>query len=157
MLVLLFGAGSVVAKPEKAKEVAHPTATFEKPTEDEEVKVKRTKHFTIWMDTISAAKKFPKALEQTYEDVRKMLGLDEMEDRLPVYIFQNPNGYWDFCERHLHWARVSAEASAGHGSGRYFATYFQSNKAPTVTHELTHSMIHRVRWFSPRAEIRCSN
>ena len=127
------------------------------------VKIKETKHFKIWMDTKAAAKKFPKALEETYEAIRDMLALDEMQDPLPVYIFQNPMGYWDFCERHLGWSRASAENSAGHGSGRYFATYFQGNKAPTVTHELTHSMFHRVvgwgggSWFQEGAAVYCED
>ena len=125
------------------------------------VKKKQTKHFTVWMDTKAAAKKFPKALESAYGRVKKWLALDEMERRLPVYMFQNPNGYWDFCQRHLGWSKESAQDSAGHGSSRYFATYFQGNKTPTVTHELTHSMVSRTvgwgggSWFQEGSAVYC--
>ncbi len=45
--------------------------------------------------------------------------------------------------RYVGWSLESAQNSAGHGSGRYFATYYQSPKSDVVTHELTHSIFHR--------------
>jgi hypothetical protein len=112
-----------------------------------------TKHFEIYTDSAAAQGKFPKALETAYEFSKKTLGLPEMDEPLPIYIFQNSNLYFDFAVRFAHWTKEEAEASAGHGSGRYFATYYQSPDAPTVIHELTHSLFHRTRgamggsWF----------
>ena len=110
-------------------------------------KKQKTKHFTIWSDTKAARKRFPKELEKTYERIRAWLDLEEMKTPLPVFVFQNPELYWDFCARHLSWSRQEAQESAGHGSGDYFATYFQGNRTPTITHELTHAMFDRaVGW-----------
>jgi hypothetical protein len=103
----------------------------------------QTQHFDVFTDTAAALKKFSPTLEETYGFVLSSLGVGEMTTRLPVYVFQNPTLYYDFCVRTLGWSKEAAERSAGHGSGRYFATYYQSPKAPTVTHELTHSIFHR--------------
>lgn len=107
-----------------------------------------TEHFDVYTDSAAARKKFPKALETTYLLVRETLGVGEMKGRLPVYIFQNPNLYFDFCVRYAGDDREAAERTSGHGSGQYFATFYQSPTAPTVTHELTHSIFHRTvgRW-----------
>jgi hypothetical protein len=102
-----------------------------------------TKHFEIYTDSAAAQGKFPKALETAYEFSKKTLGLPEMDEPLPCYIFQNSNLYFDFCVRCAHWTKEEAEKTAGHGSGRYFATYYQSPDAPVVVHELTHSIVHR--------------
>ena len=87
-------------------------------------------------------KKFPKALEKTHDFVCKELGIEVMPGKLPVYIFQNSNLYFDFCVR-KGWARAAAQATAGHAVGSYFATYYQAPGSATVTHELTHSIVHR--------------
>jgi len=106
------------------------------------VKVIETDHFEIWTDSKTARKKFPKALEQTYEYVCKELGIEGMRDRLPVYIFQSSKLYHDFCVR-KGWTRDYAEQTAGHAARGYFATYYQAPKSAVVTHELTHSIFHR--------------
>jgi len=112
-----------------------------------------TKHFEVFTDSAAAQGKFPKALETAYEFSKKTLGLPEMDETLPIYIFQNPTLYVDFCVRFAHWTKEEAELTAGHGSGRYFTTYYQSPDAPVVAHELTHSLFHRTRgamggsWF----------
>jgi hypothetical protein len=130
-----------------------------KMTEDEQVafvfgrdrvrKVRQieTDHFLVWTDSAAARKKFPKALEKTHDFVCKELGLEkmgieEMPGKLPVYIFQNSNLYFDFCVR-KGWSKAAAEATAGHAAGSYFATYYQAPGSATVTHELTHSIVHR--------------
>lgn len=112
-----------------------------------------TKHFIVYTDSAAAQGKFPKALEEAYEFSKKTTGMPEMDETLPIYIFQNSSLYVDFCVRYAHWTKELAEQTAGHGSGRYFATYYQSPDAPTVVHELTHSLFHRTRgaqggsWF----------
>ncbi|MEN8148477.1 MAG: hypothetical protein ABFS86_01570 [Planctomycetota bacterium] len=123
-------------------------------TEDEQVafvfgssrakKVRKidTDHFFIWTDSAAARKKFPKALEKTHDFVCRELGMEEIPGRLPVYIFQNSNLYFDFCVR-KGWSREAAEATAGHAGRTYFATYYQAPNSATVTHELTHSIVNR--------------
>jgi hypothetical protein len=113
--------------------------------EDRARKVKKiaTKHFDIYTDSAAAQGKFPKGLEAIYDFVVKTLGTPEMEEKLPVYIFQNPTLYVDFCVRHCGWTKEAADLTAGHGSGLYFATYYQAPEAPVVAHELTHSIFHR--------------
>ncbi len=110
------------------------------------VKEIETEHFRIYTDSAGARTKFPRALEKTYAFVLDALGLDEMKEPLDVFIFQNSNYYFDFCVR-KGWTQAQAEATAGHAWSRYFATYYQAPSSPTVTHELTHSIVHRV-WGS---------
>jgi hypothetical protein len=77
---------------------------------------------------------------------------DAGQEKLPVYVFQSSELYFDFCVRQG-WSRADAESTGGHGSGVYFATYYQSPKASVVAHELTHSIFHRAKgagggsWF----------
>ena len=113
--------------------------------EDRARKVRKipTKHFDIQTDSTAASSKFPGALEKAYEFVKTTLGHAEMEEKLPVFIFQNPTLYADFTVKSTGWTREEAENTAGHGSGEYFATYYQAPEAPTVVHELTHSIFHR--------------
>jgi hypothetical protein len=113
--------------------------------EDRARKVRRipTRHFDIQTDSAAASSKFPGALEKAYEFVKATLGHAEMEERLPVFIFQNPTLYADFTVKSTGWTRAEAENTSGHGSGEYFATYYQAPEAPTVVHELTHSIFHR--------------
>ncbi len=103
----------------------------------------RTKHFHIYTDSNGARRKFPKALEETYDFVLEALGVPEMTSRLPVYIFQSKDLYTDFCVRYAGWTPQAGKASAGHACSRYFATYYQAPKSPVVTHELTHAIFHR--------------
>lgn len=107
------------------------------------VKEIETKHFRIFTDSSAARRKFPRALEKTYDFVRKALDLGEMPGLLDVFIFQNPKLYCDFCVRRG-WSREAAEATAGHAWSEYLATYYQAPGAATVTHELTHSICHRI-------------
>lgn len=103
----------------------------------------RTEHFDIYTDSNGAHRKFPKALEETYDFVLEALGVLEMESRLPVYIFQNKDLYTNFCVRFAGWTPQAGKASAGHACSRYFATYYQAPNSPVVTHELTHAIFHR--------------
>jgi hypothetical protein len=76
-----------------------------------------------------------------------------MEERLPVYIFQNSALYFDFCVRFSGFTKEEAEKTGGHGSAAYFATFYQAPEAPVVVHELTHSIyartsgVHGGSWF----------
>jgi hypothetical protein len=106
-----------------------------------------TEHFDVYTDSAAATSKFPRALEETYGFVKSLLGTPEMEEKLPVYIFQSPTLYAEFCVRFTGWTKEQAEKTAGHGSGLYFATYYQAPEAPTVTHELTHSIFHRTSGY----------
>ncbi|MCK6479339.1 MAG: hypothetical protein L6R43_04060 [Planctomycetes bacterium] len=118
-----------------------------------QVKRIETPRFDVYTDSKAAVSKFPKALEACYGFVKEALGVGEMEEKLPVYIFQNPTLYVEFTVRSTGWTKEQAEDTAGHGSGRYFATYYQAPETPTVVHELTHSVFHRTEgpwggsWF----------
>ncbi|HYC78642.1 MAG TPA: hypothetical protein VEI02_13535 [Planctomycetota bacterium] len=101
-----------------------------------------TANFKIYTESAGAEGKFPSALEKIYGFVRKHLGCDAIDPKLPVYIFSNATNYYDYCRR-LGWSKEAAERTAGHGSGESFATFFQAPEAPTVVHELTHSLFHR--------------
>ena len=113
--------------------------------EDRVRKVRKipTKHFDVFTDSAAAQSKFPKALEESYEFVKKGLGTPEMEEKLPVYIFQNSPLYVEFAMRFTSYTREQAEKTRGHGSGRYFATYYMAPESSVVVHELTHSIFHR--------------
>jgi hypothetical protein len=121
-----------------------------------------TKHFRIFTDSAGAQGKFPTGLEAIYEFVKKQFPNAILDPKLPVYIFQSSNLYFEFCVRHG-WTKAAAEQSAGHGSGDYFAAYYQSPESPTVVHELTHSIFHRTfgagggSWFQEGVAVYVEN
>lgn len=124
------------------------------------VKEIETSHFRVFTDCSAAKRKFPKALEKIYDFVLETLPLGGFreDDRLDVFIFQNPEIYFDFCVRRG-WTREAAERTAGHAWSGFFATYYQSPSAATVVHELTHSLFHRAMgtgggsWFQEGAAV----
>ena len=102
-----------------------------------------TAHFLVYSDSAAVQGGFPAALEEHYAFVMKALALKEVDEKLPVYVFQNSTLYTDFCVRFLGTTKTSAEESHGKAGARYFATYYQSSDAATVVHELTHSLFQR--------------
>jgi len=106
------------------------------------VRTIETDHFLVHTDSSAARRKFPVALEKTYDFVREALGVPEMSGKLPAYVFQSKTLYHDFCVR-KGWPRDAAQSTAGHANAEYFSTFYQSPKEAVVTHELTHSVFHR--------------
>jgi len=106
------------------------------------VKKSSTDHFLIWTDSSAVQKKFHRSLEKMHTFVCRELGIEAPAGKLSVYIFQNPDLYFDFCER-KGWTRAEARLTSGHAADGYFATFYQAPGAPTVAHELTHSIVHQ--------------
>ena len=91
----------------------------------------------------NTVKKFAESLEEIYEFVRAQFPFDDVDDLLTAYIFQTKDDYTDFCVNIAGYDRPRAERTAGHSTGRYYATYYQSPSADVVVHEATHQIVSR--------------
>lgn len=102
-----------------------------------------TDHFTVLTDSKAVVGKFIQCLESHHDYVMNTLQLPPLKDKLPIYIFRSADDYRRFCVRTGVYTKEEAEDTAGHGSGRYFATYYMEPNSPVVVHELTHSLVYR--------------
>lgn len=104
----------------------------------------KTKYFLVHTDSRAALGKFLKKLDGHVDFARKVLDLKPSREPIPVYIFRNPEGYYRFCVDRVGFTEEGARATAGIGCGRYFATYYTQPDSPTIVHELTHTLVHRI-------------
>jgi hypothetical protein len=120
------------------------------------VEVFRSKYYIVLTDS-SVGRKFADILDtQVYEGFRALFPFKEQDDPrlMAVYLFKTKEGYWSFCERGPRWNRKKAEESAGHAWKDYYATSYDSPRAPIHFHEGAHQiMANRLRlggggsWF----------
>ena len=108
------------------------------------VKTRKTSYFVLQTDSRAALGRFVKTLDDHVEFVRQKLNLSKPREPLPIYVFSNPEGYYDFLERNLGYTADEARATAGVGCGRFFALYYTRPDAPVVVHELTHALVDRL-------------
>ena len=86
-------------------------------------------------------RRFAKSLEDLYSYIRKRFPFEEIESKLTAYVFRHEEEYFDFCVKIQGWSRREAEGTAGHASGDYYATYYQSPRSELVIHEATHQIV----------------
>jgi hypothetical protein len=87
-------------------------------------------------------KKFGDAMEQAYSTIKKMFPFDEApeEKLLPVFLFTDPDQYYDYYMKVVGVSREEAERSKGHAWRDYYATYFEAVSDPVHIHEATHQI-----------------
>ena len=103
----------------------------------------QSEHYLVYTNgPKTTVKKFAKSLEKLYAFVKKEWPFEDVDHLLTAYIFNQAEEYYDFCEKIVGWSRRSAEATAGHANGSYYAAYYMSPKSDVVMHEATHQIVH---------------
>ena len=105
--------------------------------------VVQSKHYLVFTNgPKKTSKKFATSLEKLYGFVKKQWPFDDVDHHLKAYIFKSKEEYFGFCVKITGWSMAQARNTAGHATGAYYATYYQSPTADTVMHEATHQIIH---------------
>lgn len=111
-------------------------------------KVIRTAHYLV-MTNSSGGDKFAKQMELNYSIIQKTYPFPETPGRklMPVFLFQDPGEYHEFCVQRFEWSMEEAEKSKGVASGDFYATWYEAPQDPVHIHEATHQI------FSNRLEL----
>ncbi len=99
-------------------------------------------HYLLFTNGPTATcKKFAVTLEDLYGTIKKALPFKDRDHLLVCYIFKSKEEYYQFCTEVTGWTAKQAEGTAGHANANYYATYYQSPRAPVVYHEATHQVV----------------
>lgn len=105
--------------------------------------VVQSKHYLVFTNgPKKTSKKFATSLEKLYKFVQKQWPFEDVDHHLKAYIFKSKEEYFDFCVKITGWSMAQARKTAGHATGAYYATFYQSPTADAVMHEATHQIIH---------------
>lgn len=89
----------------------------------------------------SSCKKYAVTLEKLYDAIQKELPFEDPDHLLVAYIFKDKDDYYRFTVGVTGWSEQAARATAGHALPTYYATYYESPRAPTVYHEAAHEVV----------------
>lgn len=99
-------------------------------------------HYIVFTNGPKAScKKYAVTLEKLYKVIQKELPFEDPDHLLVAYIFKDPEDYYRFTVEVTGWPEASARATAGHALPSYYATYYESPRAPTVYHEAAHEIV----------------
>jgi hypothetical protein len=102
-----------------------------------------SEHYIVFTDGPTAScRKYAVTLEDNYRTIQKQLPFADLDRLLVAYIFDKQEDYYRFCVAISGYTEQGARATAGHATGAYYATYYQSPRAATVFHEATHQVVH---------------
>lgn len=136
---------------EKVKETVVPKAWPDKVGEDP---IKQFKYLKKWHAVVSdhyiiytngpraSCQKYAKTLEQNYRTIQTALPFEDLDHLMVAYIFKDPEEYYRFTVDATGWSDESARGTAGHATGAYYATYYQSPRDAVVFHEAAHQIVH---------------
>jgi hypothetical protein len=100
-------------------------------------------HYLVFTDGPTAScRKYAVTLEDNYRAIQQALPFADLDRLLVAYIFQDAEDYYRFCVAISGYTEAGARATAGHATGAYYATYYQSPRAAVVFHEATHQVVH---------------
>jgi len=103
----------------------------------------QSQHYLLFTNSPpSSGDNFAKSLERLYAFVKKAFPFEDTDHLLECFVFADPEEYYDFCVKVTGWSPEAARATAGHASGAYYATYYQSPSSDVVMHEATHQIVH---------------
>jgi len=102
-----------------------------------------TPHFDLYTDSKAAVSKFPDGLEKAYSFVKTELGIEDIEEPLPVYIFQSSSSLQNFLVEYSGLAKAEAVGLHGIANGRYLAAYYQAPESSFIVRQVTRSLVHR--------------
>ena len=98
-------------------------------------------HYLVFSDGPVTCKKYAETLEKLYAAVKKELPFVDVDHLLTAFIFADPEEYYRFAVAITGYSPAGARATAGHATGAYYATYYESPSAPVVFHEATHQIV----------------
>jgi hypothetical protein len=100
----------------------------------------RTEHYIV-LTNASGGKKFAEQMEANYDQIGKLFPLPAAKGcrLLPVFLFRTADEYYAFYVKRGE-TLEKAKRSAGHASGDYYATWYNSPTDPTHIHEQTHQL-----------------
>ena len=102
----------------------------------------QSKHYHVYTNgPTNTVKRFAKSLEELYDFVQKTWPFEGLNTHHKAYVFATKEEYYDYCTNIVGWSREEAVRSAGHATGKYYATYYQAPKTSTVMHEATHQIV----------------
>ncbi|MEN8150978.1 MAG: hypothetical protein ABFS86_14245 [Planctomycetota bacterium] len=102
-----------------------------------------TSHFDLYTDSKAAVSGFPEGLEKAYEFVKLELGLEEMAEPLPVYIFQNQGGLKGFLVDHCGMSGSEAAGLYGIANARHIAALYHAPESAFIVRQMTRALVHR--------------
>ncbi|MEQ8768741.1 MAG: hypothetical protein RL885_32845 [Planctomycetota bacterium] len=104
-------------------------------------KVLRTDHYIIFTNS-SGGKLFAKKMEQFYRQIQKLYPFEEIEGNrlMPVFLFKEPDEYYDYYVKVAKTTKDAAKRSKGHAWRDYYATWYEAPNDPTHLHEATHQI-----------------
>ena len=115
----------------------------DKVLEDSKLRVVRSKHYVILTNVgKGTSKSFGKKIDEAYEKIREIYPFEDIEGQrlLPIFYFNTPDQYFEWCVKNLKWKIEKARRSGGVSSGDVYSTYHQATNAPVHIHEATHQI-----------------
>lgn len=103
--------------------------------------VLRTEHYLV-LTNASGGKKFAEQMEENYAEIGKLFPLPAGKGcrLMPVFLFRTADEYYAFYVKRFGVKLEEAKRSAGHASGDYYASWYESPTDPTHIHEQTHQI-----------------
>ena len=99
-----------------------------------------SKHYIVFTNgPTSSSKKYGVTLEKLYSFIKKELPFEDPKHLLVAYIFKDNEDYYRFSTAIT--GMSNPRATAGHALPSYYATYYESPRAPTVYHEAAHEIV----------------
>lgn len=107
----------------------------------EKGKLLRTAHYII-LTNASGGKAFGEKMEECYTAIKAVYPFEETlgERLMPVFLFRNPDEYYEFFKRQFDSTLEQARRSKGVASGDFYATWYEAPKDPVHIHEATHQI-----------------
>lgn len=107
----------------------------------EKGKLLRTQHYII-LTNASGGKSFGEKMEECYAAIKAVYPFEETpgERLMPVFLFRNPEEYYEFFKRQFEATIEEARRSKGVASGDFYATWYEAPKDPVHIHEATHQI-----------------
>jgi len=107
----------------------------------EKDKLLRTQHYVI-LTNASGGKSFGEKMEECYAAIRAVYAFEESpgERLMPVFLFRNPEEYYEFFKFQFNATLEEARRSKGVASGDFYATWYEAPKDPVHIHEATHQI-----------------
>ena len=98
-------------------------------------------HYLVFTNGPVTCKRYAETLERLYAFVKQELPFDDLDHLLTAFIFADPEEYYRFAVVVTGYSDQGARATAGHATGAYYATYYESPTAKVVFHEATHQIV----------------
>lgn len=101
----------------------------------------RTAHYII-LSNASGGASFGEAMEKCYTEIKKVFPFDDVAGQrlMPVFLFRNPEEYYQFYMKIAGISHDAAAKSKGHAWRDYYATWYEAPGDAVHIHEATHQI-----------------